>query len=781
MRWPTKRQWWWIGGLSTLGIAVVGALAVVPLTRAKLASEAAERGLTVSVETVRPVLTGVELEGVQVSSPYLPGLRVTVESVRVEVGLGLSPRRVVVQGGSVVVRGSREELERQLEQYRKQFAGHGKDGAGRGQFLPVLVGGIGFAWQTGSSGTLSVSQLGYRREGTGEEQVSWAGAEATRGTATVRLGAGRASFAHSDGSRTVRALQVGSLTARLDLDALGASMRVKRASSGPGDDAVPALGEPVDGTTLPGLPIDAGRSARVRGTLRRLREVVMETLPKGAALAVERVELELQRGGERLHIGPSRLDLARRADSVELELVPNARAQRTPLSLSLSFPLTQRPVTAKIEGGPVTLAALGVGENQFGLRHVSRSSVEVAARAAIDGDARELRLSGKLTFHELGLAKPAIAKAPIEGLNLALSGAAVATVDGKRITVEHGELGMGQVRIQATGTLERDATGARIALSGGVAEASCQAMLASTPAALLPLMAGFELSGTFGLSSELELDTHALEHPTVALDVMNQCRVTRFPPAVDPRRFLAPWTRTVRGADGRDVEIVSGPGSEDWVDYEHISRHMETAVLVCEDGRFFRHRGFDEEAIENSVKENLRLGRFARGASTISMQLAKNLYLSRDKTLSRKFQEALLTLLLEQELSKQEIMELYLNVIEFGPGIYGIGAASQYYFQSRASDLTLAQALYLGSILPNPARQHLDPDGRVTERWTSYLRQLMAIAKKIKRISEEEYELGIEEQVVFGRSDTAGDDNPDIAVQSLGPFLGPGLEAPTGL
>ena len=139
---------------------------------------------------------------------------------------------------------------------------------------------------------------------------------------------------------------------------------------------------------------------------------------------------------------------------------------------------------------------------------------------------------------------------------------------------------------------------------------------------------------------------------------------------------------------------------------------MEIAVLVCEDGGFYRHRGFDFRAIEKAIEGRHPSGRFVRGASTISMQLAKNLYLGREKTLSRKIQEALLVLVLEQELSKKELMELYLNIVELGPGIYGVGPAADHYFNVPAKDLTLGQALYLASILPDPTQAALQPGRR---------------------------------------------------------------------
>jgi monofunctional biosynthetic peptidoglycan transglycosylase len=240
----------------------------------------------------------------------------------------------------------------------------------------------------------------------------------------------------------------------------------------------------------------------------------------------------------------------------------------------------------------------------------------------------------------------------------------------------------------------------------------------------------------------------------VHLDVANDCRIGEIPAELSPHRFESAWHREVKGPDKQPLEIESGPGSPDWVPYDAISPYMEAAVLVCEDGRFEHHHGFDYEAIQNSIKDNLIKGRFVRGASTISMQLAKNLYLGKEKTLGRKLQEAVLTLLLEQELDKRELMELYLNVIEYGPGIYGIGPAAHYYFAKRASDLSLGQALYIASILPNPEHQHFDKDGKVGAVWTKYLQRLMYIAKKIGKISDEQLATGLSEQVAFHVADS---------------------------
>jgi membrane peptidoglycan carboxypeptidase len=179
----------------------------------------------------------------------------------------------------------------------------------------------------------------------------------------------------------------------------------------------------------------------------------------------------------------------------------------------------------------------------------------------------------------------------------------------------------------------------------------------------------------------------------------------------------------------------------------------------------------------------VKAGKFVRGASTISMQLAKNLYLSRDKTLSRKLQEAVLTMLLEQELGKDQILELYLNVIEFGPGIYGIGAAAQHYFNASPSQLSLGQSLYLASILPSPTRQYFGAEGQVTPGWMGYLRKLMRIAVKIHRITDEELEDALREQVTFKvpyspRLPADGEEAPSAKTEDEAQFgpLSPGLE-----
>ena len=139
-----------------------------------------------------------------------------------------------------------------------------------------------------------------------------------------------------------------------------------------------------------------------------------------------------------------------------------------------------------------------------------------------------------------------------------------------------------------------------------------------------------------------------------------------------------------------------------WVPYDRISRNLTKAVLAGEDSRFFDHGGFDWEEMQKALEKDWNAGRFSRGASTISQQLAKNLFLSTSKNPFRKLHEAVITKEMEWILGKRRILEIYLNVIEWGDGIYGAEAAARTYFNTSTAALSADQAAFLSAIIPNP-------------------------------------------------------------------------------
>jgi monofunctional biosynthetic peptidoglycan transglycosylase len=139
-----------------------------------------------------------------------------------------------------------------------------------------------------------------------------------------------------------------------------------------------------------------------------------------------------------------------------------------------------------------------------------------------------------------------------------------------------------------------------------------------------------------------------------------------------------------------------------WTPYERISHDLKRAVIAAEDAKFPEHEGFDFEAIQKAYQKNLQRGRVVAGGSTISQQLAKNLFLSGEKTPWRKLQEAVITFMLEKVMSKRRILEIYLNVIEWGNGVFGVEAATRYYYGISASALTAEQSARLAAMIPNP-------------------------------------------------------------------------------
>jgi monofunctional biosynthetic peptidoglycan transglycosylase len=141
-----------------------------------------------------------------------------------------------------------------------------------------------------------------------------------------------------------------------------------------------------------------------------------------------------------------------------------------------------------------------------------------------------------------------------------------------------------------------------------------------------------------------------------------------------------------------------------WVDLDEVSRAATDAIIVSEDWAFYQHHGYDPNQIREAIKENVEEGRSLRGASTITQQVARNVFLSQERSTLRKVKELVLAVRLEEVLGKRRILEVYLNIAEMGEGLFGIGAASQFYFHKPASELTAKEGAFLAMLLPSPKR-----------------------------------------------------------------------------
>jgi monofunctional glycosyltransferase len=164
--------------------------------------------------------------------------------------------------------------------------------------------------------------------------------------------------------------------------------------------------------------------------------------------------------------------------------------------------------------------------------------------------------------------------------------------------------------------------------------------------------------------------------------------------------------------DGKNIKL-----SKDWKSIDYVSDKFCLAVITAEDVKFIRHYGFDFEQIQNSIERGLKRGKKLRGASTISQQTAKNLFFTPKRSWIRKVPEVIITLTLELLWTKKRILEVYINIIEMGEGIYGVEAASQYYFHKSASKLTSRESALIAACLPNPRRwQAHKPSGYINRK-----------------------------------------------------------------
>jgi monofunctional glycosyltransferase len=201
-------------------------------------------------------------------------------------------------------------------------------------------------------------------------------------------------------------------------------------------------------------------------------------------------------------------------------------------------------------------------------------------------------------------------------------------------------------------------------------------------------------------------------------------------PDVRVLRTKNPTTTAFMELRTRQARDKGLPSQHDqrWVPYSRISANLKRAVIVTEDSAFWKHQGVDYEQLRESMEVNWERGEFARGASTITQQLAKNLYLSPSKNPLRKLRELMITRRLEVELSKQRILEIYLNVIEWGNGVWGAEAAARRYFRKPAADLTATESALLAAAIANPhIMDPARPTARLRRRQQMIMRRMGAV------------------------------------------------------
>lgn len=243
-----------------------------------------------------------------------------------------------------------------------------------------------------------------------------------------------------------------------------------------------------------------------------------------------------------------------------------------------------------------------------------------------------------------------------------------------------------------------------VALKLNLPKMKAQDFITSLPDGLFSHFKGMEAQGNFSYNLNFEFNKSKPDNVVFESKLKPEnLKITKYGEA-DLNKINTEFTYRAIENGIEQRPIVVGTSNPHFTPLAEISPYLQKCVLTSEDPSFFNHRGFINEAFKQSIAKNIKTKKFSRGASTISMQLIKNVFLTRQKTLSRKLEEILLVYILENNriATKERMLEVYFNIIEWGPNIYGIGEASHFYFQKSPADLNLKECLFLATIIPRP-------------------------------------------------------------------------------
>lgn len=406
---------------------------------------------------------------------------------------------------------------------------------------------------------------------------------------------------------------------------------------------------------------------------------------------------------------------------------------------------------------------------------VDYQSTSIDTSLHVEADAAGARFDGQFHLHGLNVGHPYIASAEVHDLDL--SGQLAGSFDraSRRFELTKGDFIARKVQFSLTGAAtmlgaaqplpapKKNADGSdrfppirgshgvqRISAHLVIPPVECQRMIDAFPPEMVPYMAGYRLRGQFELDIRTEIDWSDLD--AVVLDGaigINRCKVIDEPDD-SPARLKSEFEHLVETEKGQWRAFVVGPSNPDFVPLDQISPYVRKSIQSSEDFSFYRHRGFIPSEFRTALMNNLKRQKFAQGASSITMQMVKNVLLFREKTLARKLQELFLTWHVENTLDKDRIFEIYLNAIEFGPGLYGIGPAARYYFGKPASDLDPVEAAFFSSILPNPKGRSAQFCSNALTQWTiKKIGNMLQNQRKRNLLTQEEYDRATLTPLVF--------------------------------
>jgi hypothetical protein len=516
-------------------------------------------------------------------------------------------------------------------------------------------------------------------------------------------------------------------------------------------------------------PRITARNARLRGTL---------ALPHGAHVAFRVPQIEFDRGADgkllaRLHrvvvdveglaslralamtVDYDRERLVLKSTEAAAVDIPGGGALFENLALGATIRRSQAafelhgngadPVTItgswspgaialKVSASEVPLRALGAlaTSRALGLENAKAS---LHASLAVDrpGLRAEYALDGKV--QGIDIMHPAVDAVPWRNQSASFELRGSFDLASGRAEISSGSLKALAATLSLSGSVEisRSPHGALTLATPRHAPLSCASLFLGQPPPIQQALAGLELDGKVGFATRVRFDASAWEDVDLDVSVAPLCLVRREATTLD---VLLPTLRQPTAGVHVPTKLPLGPFHPDFVSLASMPRHLPAAFLTSEDSSFYHHHGFDLEMIRRALAQDLGNRSFQRGASTITQQLAKNLFLTHRRTLARKLEEAVLTWRLEELLSKDRLLELYLNVIELGPGIRGVKQAAREWFGKEVAALTPLESAHLAALTPNPhvlARRFRD--GQVDEGWQQRLYDLLGMMKRHGRLS----------------------------------------------
>jgi hypothetical protein len=364
--------------------------------------------------------------------------------------------------------------------------------------------------------------------------------------------------------------------------------------------------------------------------------------------------------------------------------------------------------------------------------------------------AERIVLSGEVSVQDAALSSPRLAPVPVRDIDFSVGGNGYFVPAQRLLVIEKSEASLGSARAALTGSVMWGQPDYAIDLAIKMPMTRCTEAVLSIPNDLLGDLALATWQGSIGGELEIKVDSKDFAATVLDIDISDRCDFVTVPAMADLRRFEQPFVHQVLEPDGTLFEMETGPGTPAWTYLTDISPFFIHAVLAHEDIGFYGHKGFSPLHIKNALARNLEARRYVVGASTITMQLVKNVFLHREKTLGRKIQEVLLTWWIERVMDKSDILELYLNVIEYGPSVYGIRDAARHYFGRLPAQLSPAEGAYLATILPSPKRygaqyEKGEPSVSTLER----MRKLILRMKEKGGLGPESMRFGLEELSSF--------------------------------